>query len=482
MNTRQLSERTADLVVIGSGIAGLSAAVEAAEAGLSVQVLEAAETVGGASAMSGAACFLVDTPLQREQGIDDNVELALADWKLMGGPTADLEWARRYVTDSARDVYQWCADLGIQWNALDQPEGNTVPRWHLPVGWGRRIIDVVQARAEELGVAIRTGVTVNELLHSAGRITGVRTSTAGHEEILDASAVAVCTGGFIGNIDQVLKHAPQLRELPRVLAGGSPTAIGLGHDLLAACDAQFTHLDHLWVYPYGTPDPTDPSGARGLGIRFRGVSTEIWLNTEGRRFHNEFLRGGYSGTKALLSQPGSTAWMVFAASEAQHVMLIDNEYYGTPAGPHPSAMEHFWANSKHVRTGDDPVALARAAGLPTHAVIQALDDFNAAVRSGAAKDPLTGRPLAGLEEVNGKLVAIQLFPMAQKNLGGVRTGLECEVLDSSGEPIKGLYAAGEVAGMAGGHLNGQAALEGTMFGPCIYSGRIAGRAVARRAR
>lgn len=346
MNSVHHSAPGPDLIVIGSGVAGLAVVVEAAEAGLTVQVLEAADTVGGASAMSGAACFLVDTPLQRSRGIIDSVDLALADWERMGGPTADLEWARWYATDSAREVYQWCADLGIEWHALDQPEGNSVPRWHLPVGWGRRIVEVVEARARELGVTIRTGVTAEEVCLSQGQVTSVRTRSA--------------------------------------------------------------------------------------------------------------------------------------AAEADQILLIDNEYYGTPEGPNPEAMKRFWVESPYVSAGDGPQALARAAGLPEEAVVHAISELNPAIRSGAATDPLTGRSLVGSHEVTSDLLAVQLFPMAQKNLGGVRTGPGCEVLTPSGDAVAGLYAAGEVAGMAGGHINGRAALEGTMFGPCVYSGRVAGRMVARR--
>ncbi|MFF1913420.1 FAD-binding protein [Streptomyces sp. NPDC058239] len=199
-----------------------------------------------------------------------------------------------------------------------------------------------------------------------------------------------------------------MRALPRVLAGGAPTAVGLGHDLLHACGAEFTNLDHLWVYPTGTPDPSDPSDTRGLGLR--GVTTEIWLNTDGRRFHDESLRGGHSGTNALLEQSGQTAWSVFSAAEAEHVLLIDNEYYGTSAGPDPTAMKQFWAESAHVRTADGPAELARSAGLPEEAVVQALDDFNAAVTSGDAAEPLTGRSLAGLREVTGWADRRATFP------------------------------------------------------------------------
>jgi len=135
------------VVVVGSGVAGLSAAVEAAEAGAEVLVLERGDAIGGASVMSAASTSMVGTPLQHAHGIDDDVELALADWIRMGGPTADVEWARRYLERSRADVYEWCADLGIKWMALSQPEGNSVPRVHTPSGFGRGIVDALAVRA-----------------------------------------------------------------------------------------------------------------------------------------------------------------------------------------------------------------------------------------------------------------------------------------------------------------------------------------------
>jgi predicted oxidoreductase len=464
-----------DVLIVGSGVAGLAAAIAAAEAGSRVLVLEREAEVGGASAMSGAACCIVGTPLQQEQGIADSVELALADWSAMGGPTADLEWAERYLRASRGAVYDYCRRLGVRWVALDRPEGNSVPRRHVPRDWGRGIVDALLARARALGVRLLRRAEVTALQHGpTGRISGVRALVEGRREDIRAAAVVVAAGGFAANHAAVREVAPALAALPRLLSGSAPTSTGRGRDILAAVGARFANLDHLWVYPNGTPDPADPSGLRGLG-----VEGDIWLNLDGDRFHDETVRGGHSGTTALLAQPGRTAWCVFNASEMPNVLLIDNEYWATPAGPRPRAMARFWQSSAYVRRGDTPAALAAAIGLPAAAVQEAVDALNAAVEAGLAREPRFGRSLAGVTPLAGPgLVAIQFFPMAQKNFGGVRTDLRCRVLHEEGAPIPGLFAAGEVAGMAGGGINGRAALEGTMFGPCLYSGSLAGAAAA----
>jgi len=471
---------SADIVVIGAGIAGAAAAVEAAAVGGQVVIIEAETVVGGASTMSGGACCIVDTPLQRGRGITDTVELALSDWSAMGGPTADLVWAERYLADSRRDVYEFCERLGVEWVELGQPEGNSVPRWHIPRGWGRGIFEATLARAVELGAEVRAGAEVTALLSADGRVHGVTVEAEGGSYDLRAGAVVVCAGGFAANHTMVLDAAPPLAGIPRLLSGSAATSNGRGRRLLTTVDAQFHNLDHLWIYPNGTPDPADPNGRRGLGVR--GVEGEIWLNLDGDRFHNETLRGGHSGTQALLAQRGKTAWSVFTEAELPNVLLIDNEYWATPDGPSPAAMAEFWQRSDYVRRGDTPAELAQAIGLPVSAVEHAIAEVNKALDAGEPSDPHFSRPLAGMRRLDGPgLVAIQFFPLAQKNFGGVRTDQDCRVLDRRGDEVAGLFAAGEVAGMAGGGINGRSALEGTMYGPCLYSGRIAGRRAAETA-
>jgi|SRR5882757_2327933 len=470
------AEGVHDVVVIGSGVAGLCAAVEAAEAGAQVLVLERDIAVGGASAMSGAACNLVGTPLQHAHGVDDDVQLALADWVRVGGPTADVDWARRYLERSRVDIYEWCEDLGIGWMELSQPEGNSVPRVHTPAGWGRGIVEALTSRATSLGVRIELGVDVHKVVVHDGVVAGVRAASVEGEKLqCDAPAVVVCTGGFASNHDLMREVAPHLRGLPRLLSGGAPGALGHGHRLLCRAGAQFTCLDHIWTYPNGTPDPDDETGTRGVGVR--GVSGDIWLNSTGRRFVDEGNRNGGSGARALLAQPGQTAWSIFNSAELPNVVLLGNERWGTPAKVDPTRLTEFWRRSEFVWRADTPADLAGKIGLPATAVEESVAAFNAAVLAGEDRDPEQQRSLTGALPLAGPdLIAIQFFPIAVKTLGGVLTDHECRVIDQDGAVIRGLFAAGEVAGMAGGCINGRAALEGTMFGPCLYSGRLAGAA------
>ena len=475
--TENNAESQWDVVVVGSGVAGLAAAVEAADRGLRVVVLEAGPEPGGASVISRAGCCLVGTPLQAACGIEDSVELALDDWRRAGGESADLCWAVRYLADSCAEVFRWCEELEITWSQLRREEGNSRPRWHLPDGGGPAVIGALLARCRSLGVAIRTSSPATRILCADGRAQGVEVQAGGRPRHILARATVVSTGGFTSNRRMLQQHVPVLASMTRFLCGGGPAARGAGHAMLRGADAAFAPLGQIWMYPVGTPDPADPSGTRGLVVR--DVRSEIWVSRDGERFHDEDLRGGLTGLPALLAQPGQTAWGIFDARQAARLTLLNNASYGSPLATSGEGRARFWRTSGHAWRATTITRLASASGLPPIALAASVDRYNAWIGSGLAHEPDFGRALAGLDPISEPpFCAVQYFPLVQKNLAGVCTDAVGHVQRAGGGTIGGLFAAGEVAGMAGGCINGAGAIEGTMFGPSLYSGRIAGQAAA----
>ena len=461
-----------DVLVIGAGGAGIAAAITAARGGADVAVIDASTTVGGTARTAGGGTCMAGTQRQRELGIEDDPDLALHDWVAMGGPTADVDWAARYLRASSGELYAWLALLGVRWGDVRLNEGNTVPRWHAPIGGGRAVMEGLEraARAEDR-VRWHLGVRVDALLREGGRVVGVLAERTSKAFELRASSVLVATGGFNNAARKVREQLP---DVPQVLLGGGRGARGLGHDLLAAVDADFVNLDAVWMYPYGITDHLEPGTGRGLAVR--GIDGDIWVNREGERFHDESLRGGATGTPALLAQPGATAWSIIDRRLADELIVADPRYrHGDVADR--EAIEQLLCTSPDIHQAADLRTLAAMIGVDEVNLGREVDEQNAARRRGDAYDGF-GRPLAELRPLDEPpYLALRFLPLARKNLGGVRTDRQGQVLDREGRPVSGLFAAGEVAGMAGGSINGRGALEGTMFGPSIFSGRVAAEAM-----
>ena len=139
-------------------------------------------------------------------------------------------------------------------------------------------------------------------------------------------------------------------------------------------------------------------------------------------------------------------------------------------------------NSPFIKKADSLEELGRRMGVDVPAFLETVERYNQACEQGLEKEPEFGKPLKLSRKFDTPpYYAIQIFPLARKNFGGVKTDIRCRVLDKHFEPVPGLYAAGEVSGMAGGHINGRAGLEGTMLGPSIFSGRVAGGWAAQEA-
>lgn len=471
-----------EVVILGGGGAGIAAGIEALDAGAEVLVVEKASGPGGAAITSGGGCLMVGTPLQEKAGIKDTPDLAFDDWMKWGGPEADAVWARYYIEHTLHDLYHWGEQNGVTWVDLKSQEGNSVVRWTRAADSGHGLMTNLIASFNARGGKFLMDTAVTGILQTGDRVSGI-TAVAGEgsdakQLEISAKTVVVATGGFNSNLDMILEVRPDLKS-SRVLEGSGYGANGEGHKLLQSLGGYFTNMEQIWFYVYSTPDYRDPGGKRGLP--FRLVPGYIWVNQQGRRFHNESLTGGNSGGPAMMAQNPRHAYAIADWPMLDDIMIVD-PYYQTGEKKNRDRIEELLNNSPFIHKADTLEELAVKAGLDRATFLETIARYNDAFAKGLDNEPEFGKPLGASKPFDTPpYYAIQMFPLARKNFGGVKTDIRCRVLNKHFEPIKGLYAAGEVAGMAGGHINGKAGLEGTMLGPSIFSGRVAGGWAAQEA-
>jgi flavocytochrome c len=463
-----------DVLIIGAGISGLSAALEAARGGASVLVIDMSTVGGGHAILSNGAVCIVDTPLQQRQKVADSPALAEKDF-LARGEDNDTRWVAAYVRDSREWIYDWLTDLGVSFDGLARPAGNSVPRLHMTRGKGLGLVEpIYRACLRHANIRFQWATMAEDLVIRNSRVTGVRVRNLRRQtrEDLLAGNVIVATGGFQSNLKTVLANWPS--ELPkprRLLVGAAQSATGSGHDLVRRADANVSRLDHQWNYVLGLPDPRDPSRTRGLAaFNFNA----IWVNAEGQRFTQEF-GDEKLGLRALLNQPGGMYWSVFdeKGKDGFSITLAGYENLG-------DVRRLVYETPGVVLKADSLDALAVAMRVPPGNLHATVSRYNELTKQGIDPDfqafgektfpkpkPIDTPPF----------YAAQFFPLTRKSMGGVDVDLDCRVLDKAGRAIPGLFAVGEVTGFGG--INGKAALEGTFLGPGIYMGRIAGRRIAQ---
>ncbi len=468
----------ADVLIIGGGGAGIPAAIEVGRAGGTAVVLEQADECGGTAAISGGGCCIVGTPLQKSQGIEDTPDLAFEDWIKWGGGSADEVWARYYLEHTLHDLYHWAEDCGTKWVDMKFQEGNRVLRWHRPENNGLGLMTALIRTAESIpNIKIMTSTSVGKLLTKNGRVMGV-TATADETFEIYCKALVIATGGFNSNLDMVLEARPEFKQF-RVMEGSGFGAKGVGHKLIKEVGGYLTHMDHIWFYVYATPDYRDPQQRRGLV--FRMTPGYIWFNQQGKRFHNESVTGGASATPALLAQNPPHAWAILDQPMTAKMDVAD-PYYRRGDVIDRAKVQELLDNSPYIRKADTLEELGKRIEVDVTSFLSEMKEYNKAIEQGLDTEPKFGKSLKLSKQFDTPpYYAIQLFPLARKNFGGVKTDLRCRVLNKHFEPIPGLYAAGEVSGMAGGHINGRNGLEGTMLGPSIFSGRVAGAWAAHEA-
>lgn len=476
-----------DVVIVGAGISGLAAAIEAGKAGASVMVLDTWSVFGGHAVMSEGGVTMIDTPVQRAQGIVDSPDIAYRDF-LEYGEDADEHWVRLYVDRSRAELYDWLTALGVQFDSVSIRHGSSVARFHEPRGRGLGLVSPIYLESLRVrNISFQWNMKAVRLLTDRQRVVGVLGQdlrTGAHREFRAQSTI-LATGGFQSNLQMVREHWPRgLPVPPRILVGSGVNSVGAGHAMARAAGAAVSRMDHQWNYPVGLPDPRFPGSGRGVHVRTRDA---IWVNANAQRFVNEMV-GSAFGAKVtfpvVLRQPGATFWAILDDEARKRVAIT-----GTDWGDFAVIQRLVFDNRDLVKRGESIEALAEAAGLPPAALAETVRRYNDFVDAGEDHefgrfgDPTPRGPDArGIPKYSPRKIerspfyAMQLFPLSRKSMGGVVIDTSCRVLDTRGGVIPGLYAVGELTGLAG--INGKAGLEGTFLGPSILTGRVAGRTVA----
>jgi predicted oxidoreductase len=470
----QPSNRTsADVVVVGAGIAGLSAAYELALAGRDVIVVDVSSVFGGHAVMATGELAIVDTPDQRAQGIADSPDLAYKDFQTWGEDPDPL-WTRRYVDRSRVEIYDWLATMGITYEAVIPKPGNTVPRAHRTKGRGIGLVTPIFAEvARRPNVWFRWNSRVDRLLVENGRVVGVlatNTRTGAAVE-LRGHAVVMATGGYQSNLERV--RATWTKDLPMpatLLAGSGWNSQGTGHDAAKAAGAALTRLDHQWNYISGMPDPRYPGENRGLNAY---NEESMWVNTDAQRFMQERWSPKL-GLPELVKQPGATYWSVFDEKTKKTFWVAGSDWAAW------SRVERLiFGDPALMKTANTVEELAAKAGLPPNALKATIDHWNEMVDAGVDLDYKRWGPGSTFKPKKidkPPYYAAQFYTLTRKSLGGVAIDGDARAVDAAGKPVPGLWAVGELTGFAG--VNGKYGLEGTYLAPSIFTGRVAGRALA----
>jgi predicted oxidoreductase len=463
----------ADVIVVGAGIAGLSAALEAEALGARVLVIDT-NSVGGGHAVKAAGFALVDTPLQRALGWRDSPDLAWRDL-MTWGEDADPWWTRHYADHARAEVHDWLVGMGVKFTTLRQSAGNSVPRLHLSRhGGADAVVAMLDAALDRPRVTFLWNTEVTGLVRRDGVIAGVRTvrTRTGGKRIYRASAVVIATGGFEGNLERVRKAwGSALPQPARLLNGAGAFARGSALDLTEPLGAAATRLDRQVILVNGLPNPRDASGDRGL-LALNPAA--IWIDATGRRFTNENASSKVA-TRAVLDRAGGSCWLVFDSVGARQLTVRGASWLSTQ-----TLSDEILANPALVQRADDIGTLALAAGLPADALTDTVRRYNRFIEQGVDTD--FGRLGPGATTPTPPQIreppfyAMRLFPMTRKSMGGLRIDHEARVLGGAGQVLRGLFAAGEATGVAG--INGSHGGSGTFLGPAVLTGRVAGRAAA----
>ncbi len=484
--------RTVDVVVVGAGGAGMSAAITAADAGKSVVIVESQPMVGGNTVRATGGMNAAKTALQdnNEFGETAGVEKTLAAVESTWADNADIvalaetvktQWAEyqanpvgyfdskelmeldtliggkgindvalvKTLVENSESGIEWLASIGAELTSVGSFGGASVKRIHRPVNAegktvsvGSYIVPILEKNVTDRGVEILFDTTATEIRMADGKVTGINGVTAdGGNVIINAKAVVLATGGFGANLDMVAELNPSLKGFMTTNAAGLQ---GQGIVMATAVGAATVDMEQIQIHP------TVEANTAALiteGLRGDGA---ILVNAEGKRFIDEV------GTRDVVSaaeiaQTGSYSWLVVDQKMVDASSVI--------AG---------YITKGYTASGNTYAELAQNIGVDADAFTATMEAWNACVAS--KEDAEFGRTSFANPLDTAPYYAIKVTAGVHHTMGGLKINTNTEVLTEDGSVIPGLFAAGEVTG----GVHGANRLGGNAVSDIVVFGRIAG--------
>jgi len=518
-----------DAIIIGAGIAGLTAALELAKNNKQILILDAQneDKVGGLARSAFGGMALVGTPEQKRNGIKDTPEIALKDWYNFANFSDEdvypKQWAKLYVERSYQDVYQYVKKLGVKFlPAVNWVErglyagGNSVPRYHVMWGTSLELVKKVLlaiAPYKTKNIHFSFNRKVNHLLTEDNSVIGCLDT---EKQQYFAKDTIIATGGFTGNLAKVKANWPKhFSPAPEhILNGTHPSCDGLMHDETANIGGNVTHLDKMWNYAAGIPHPKATFEQQGLSLI--PCKSALWIDSNGKRIGPEPLVTGFDThelCRRMSQQKEGYAWQVlnwkiaskeFAISGVEHNQMIrDKKFFTmlkeTLLGNHrlvrqmQNESDHFIVADSVSKLTEKMNELAGNKYIEQQVLQQTLDDYDEILsrpssqwnddqirriehaRKWGADKLRTCKPHPIQDKKHGPLIAIKISLISRKSLGGIQTNIDSQVLNHNAEAIPGLYAIGEASGFGGGGSNGEKSLEGTFLSGCLLTAQQAAK-------
>ena len=436
--------KTADIVVIGAGGAGLTAAIEATLSGKTVVIIEKQPFAGGNTSKATGGMNAAETKIQAAEGIEDTVETFISDIYKGGYELGNIDLITKMANESASAV-EWLETVGAPLTQVSFSGGATYSRIHQPEGGaavGAYIVENLVKKAEELNIEILYNTKVTDIIKNDDKVVGVKANSETVNYTFDSKAVILATGGFGANEELFSSYKPELKGFVTTNHKG---ATGDGIVMAQAIGADVVDLEQIQIHPTVHQDTSImiTEGVRGDG--------GILVNQEGLRFTNEMLTRDVVSAN-VIAQTGGYAYVIFDQNLREHLAATEK-----------------YINNGITSQADTIGELAKILEVDEATLETTLATWNQAVANKEDKEfNRTTAMEVALEK--GPYYAVKIAPGVHHTMGGIKIDTDAKVIDTNGDAILGLYAAGEVTG----GIHGGNRIGGTAVTDIVVFGRISG--------